>query len=157
MQVEAYEWRGKSEEEILEEGAGAGLTNQQSELQTYALDVYKRRLRLGVAPEQARIDLPLTMYTQIMWKMDLRSLFNMGWQRLESHQSSPQQETFEVVRAMMAFVKDRFPVSYKAFEEHILRSITLSKTEIEDLDRYLPDDEPTGIKKKLRRVLSYES
>jgi len=47
--------------------------------------VYDERLTFGVAKEQARKDLPLSTYTQYIWKMDLHNLFHYLGLRLDSH------------------------------------------------------------------------
>lgn len=41
-----------------------------------AQDIYKERIDLGVAREQARKDLPLSTYTEAFWKCNLHNLFH---------------------------------------------------------------------------------
>ena len=52
---------------------GLYLSLQQSNLHQQARDTYEEQLAFGVAREQARAVLPLSTYTEIYWKCDLRN------------------------------------------------------------------------------------
>jgi len=60
----------------LDEEIGAPLSKQEADFHEMAWDVYQTRLKLGVAREQARKDLPLSLYTECYWKMDLHNLLH---------------------------------------------------------------------------------
>jgi len=84
----------------------------------------------GVARELARIGLPQNMYTEFYWKVNLHNLLHFI--RLRSH-ATAQDEIREYAEEISDIVKDLCPVTSEAFEEHILGSMTLSKTEIESI------------------------
>lgn len=48
-------------------------------------DGYNRMLDMGIAREIARIDLPLSLYTEWYWQMDLHNLFHFLKLRLDAH------------------------------------------------------------------------
>jgi len=50
-----------------------------------AYDLYLRMLDAGVAREQARMILPLNLYTEFYWKQDLHNLLHFLALRLDSH------------------------------------------------------------------------
>lgn len=90
--------------------------------------LYKQMIDCGVAREQARNILPLSTYTEMYWKCDLRNLFNFLKLRLDSH---AQQEIRELAHAIYQIVKDWVPYASLAFENYVLNSYTLSSQEIE--------------------------
>ncbi len=89
--------------------------------------LYNVFTEIGVAREQARMILPLNVYTKFYWKMDLRNLLHFLKLRMHPH---TQRETQEYARAIAEFVKSTFPVTWEHFENHVLGSLTLSKSEI---------------------------
>ncbi len=94
----------------------------------YAL--YQRLLESGVAREIARGVLPLTMYTEWYWKMDLHNLFHFLRLRMDPH---AQFEVRAFAEAMATFVKPVVPYAWEAFEEDRLRGAFLSGAEAEAL------------------------
>lgn len=89
--------------------------------------LYKQMIDCGIAREQARNILPLSTYTEMYWKCDLRNLFNFLKLRLDSH---AQQEIRELANAMYQIVKEWVPYASSAFENYVLNSYTLSAQEI---------------------------
>jgi thymidylate synthase (FAD) len=55
---------------------GRMLSDEEKQLHELSRSVYKKRIELGIAREQARKDLPLSTYTEAYWKMDLHNLLN---------------------------------------------------------------------------------
>jgi thymidylate synthase (FAD) len=82
---------------------------------SYAL--YQRLLAEGVAKEQARIVLPLALYTQFYWTVNARSLMNFLSLRAERH---AQEEIRAYAEAIMDMFKAKMPWSYEAFAKHYL-------------------------------------
>lgn len=76
-----------------------------------ALRAYKRLLEENVAPEQARMVLPQSMYTEWYWSFSLAAGCRMLKQRLDPH---AQAETREIAQQIANIVEPLFPVSYKA-------------------------------------------
>jgi len=75
------------------------------------LGEYKRLLDEGVAPEQARMVLPQSMYTEVIATGNLYAWANMYIQRTDSH---AQKETQELAKQIGEVVKPLYPVSWAA-------------------------------------------
>jgi thymidylate synthase (FAD) len=98
---------------------------------------YQGRLASGVAREQARGCLPLSTYTEFVWKMDLHNLMHFLKLRLDSH---AQEETRLFAQAVASIVKQLFPISWEAFEDYSLNAITLSVEDQRRLSSLLSGD-----------------
>ena len=72
---------------------------------------YKETARAGVAPEQARMILPQSMYTEVIATGNLYAWANMYIQRTDSH---AQKETQELAKQIGEIVKPLYPVSWEA-------------------------------------------
>jgi thymidylate synthase (FAD) len=96
-------------------------------------DFYEACLREGVAKELARINLPLSLYTEWYWTIDLHNLFHFLRLRVDSHAQKEIRVYGEVIADM---VKAVCPVAFEAFEEHIHYGKRLSRTEYEELMSY---------------------
>jgi len=95
-----------------------------------AKELYENCLDAGLTREIARIDLPLSTYTYFYWKMDVRNLLGLLEQRLDSH---AQEEIREYAKVMAGIVKELFPLTWEAFEDYRLNSMTFSIAEREAL------------------------
>lgn len=75
-------------------------------------ECYKELLSLGLAREQARVTLPLSAYTQIIWSIDMRNLL-----RYIALRSAPdaQPEIQEFARAIGSIVRKGWPMIWNAF------------------------------------------
>lgn len=80
-----------------------------------ALDGYNEMLRLGVAPEMARILLPQSMYTEFYMTGNLRAWSHFLQLRLDEH---TQNETRQVAEMVKEILEPLFPVSMKALMEN---------------------------------------
>lgn len=78
-------------------------------LQNYAGSVYEQLLAGGVAPEQARMVLPQSMYTEWIWTGSLASYARICKQRLDPH---AQAETREIAEQIAKIIAPLFPVSW---------------------------------------------
>jgi thymidylate synthase (FAD) len=76
--------------------------------------VYTQLIARGVAPEQARMVLPLNTMTEWIWSGSLMAFMRVVKQRTDPH---AQQETQVVANAIAHHVQELFPVSYKALLE----------------------------------------
>jgi thymidylate synthase (FAD) len=93
--------------------------------------LYERYIGLtekGVSRELARIGLPVSLYTQWYWKIDLHNLLHFLSLRMDSH---AQEEIQQYGRAMYDLVQPIVPVTMEAWREYTLESMRLSKLEIE--------------------------
>lgn len=79
----------------------------------------------GLARELARMNLPLSFYTQWYWKIDLHNLFHFLMLRADSH---AQYEIRAYANVMCDMVKKWVPHAYEAFEEYRMDACHLSGT-----------------------------
>ena len=76
----------------------------------WALDLYNKLLKEGVAPEQARMVLPLSTYTEWYWTGSLLAFSRVCNLRLSS---DAQEETQEIARQLAEHCAKLYPVSWK--------------------------------------------
>ncbi len=114
---------------------------------------YEGLLEHDVARELARVNLPLSLYTEMYWQIDLNNLFHFLRLRMDWH---AQYEIRAYGDAMAAAVRAVCPLAYEAFEEHVLHARTLSRTELDalkgsvDLDRLALAVAGSGMRKTRR-------
>jgi thymidylate synthase (FAD) len=130
--------QGRSEEEIPAE-IRQKVLNLLLEEQKSSFSGYNEMLENRVSRELARINLPLSLYTQWYWKIDLHNLFHFLNLRIDDH---AQYEIQVYARTMGEMVKKVTPLAWEAFEDYILNSITLSKTELSALKEFFPSEMP---------------
>lgn len=119
--------QGRSSETL--ENAGAisqAMADEQSKVYAH----YSSLVEANVAREIARINLPNSLYTEWYWQIDLHNLFHFLQLRLDAH---AQYEIRVYAEAMAICAKAVAPLSYEAFEEHILGSQRFSRSECEAL------------------------
>ena len=110
------------------ENIGEYLCQEESIYHETARDLYNNRLKLGIAKEQARKDLPLSTYTRAYWKCDLHNIFNFLRLRMDSH---AQLEIRQFANSMFEIVKQVCPVACEAFEDYVLHAKKFSRMEME--------------------------
>ncbi|KKN50645.1 hypothetical protein LCGC14_0630720 [marine sediment metagenome] len=99
-----------------------------------AFSAYQYRLEAGMARELARINLPLSTYTQWIWKIDLHNLFHFLSLRLDSH---AQYEIRVYAEAMAELIKPIVPLAWEAFEDYRLNGMFLTRHEVKALAKIL--------------------
>ena len=82
--------------------------------QSTAIKCYREMLDMGMAKEQARSILPLTVYTQVWWTASFQSIMNFIELRDEP---TAQVEIQEYARALKKIMLDVFPETTKLWEE----------------------------------------
>ena len=87
---------------------------------------YETMIGHGIAKELARVCLPLNLYTEWYWQIDLKNLLHFLRLRMDEH---AQYEIREYANVMADMVKKVCPFTWESFEEHTLYSVKLSKTE----------------------------
>ena len=111
-------WRSKPEKGQSKQGSGKPLENQDdiNEGITHALSVMRRYyedlLHLGVAPEQARLVLPMITDTEWYWTGSLMAFIRVYLERITPN---AQEETREVVHAIGVHLRNLFPHSTHAW------------------------------------------
>lgn len=97
------------------------------ELQGHAATHYNALIQGGVAREIARMDLPLSTFTNMYWKIDLRNLLNFLSLRLDSH---AQHEIRCYAQVMAAMVREITPIAFQAFLDYTVDSVKFTKDEL---------------------------
>lgn len=131
---------------------GSAADEVPKELQQHVIDVlqrgqretyrqYESLLEDGVARELARVNLPLSLYTEMYWQMDLNNLFRFLRLRMDWH---AQYEIRAYGDAMARCVRAVAPLAFEAFEEHVLNARTLSGRELEAIRAALDPDRLTA-------------
>jgi len=100
-------------------------------------DAYGWMVQEDVAREVARIDLPLSTYTQWYWKIDLHNLLHFLSLRVDPH---AQWEIRAYAEVMAGMVKRVAPLSYEAWVDYDLVSSPMSRGELAALSRLLVAD-----------------
>jgi thymidylate synthase (FAD) len=77
------------------------------------LRFYKKLLEEGVCREQARIFLPQNIFTEFVWKIDLRNLYHFIKLRIHS---TAQKEIQVVAEKLYDFIKEKNPMAYEALQ-----------------------------------------
>jgi thymidylate synthase (FAD) len=103
-----------------------------------ASDGYRWMVQEDVAREIARIDLPLSTYTQWYWKINLHNLFHFLRLRADSH---AQWEIQEYARVMAGMMKRVAPLSFEAWIDYNVCAHPMSRAELDALRRVLEADE----------------
>lgn len=100
---------------------------------------YHRDLESGVSREQARINLPLSTYTEKVWWMNLHNLLHFLKLRMDSHAQKEIRDYANVIGNEI--VRPLFPLVWEAFEDYRLGAVTLSRLDVAMLQRlvYCPD------------------
>lgn len=99
------------------------LTSSQEQMYTE----YEQMLESDIARELARINLPLSLYTEWYWKIDLHNLFHFLRLRMDEH---AQYEIRVYGEAMAEITKKVSPMAWEAFEDYILKSEKFSRLEL---------------------------
>ena len=106
-------------------------------VRSQAADDYGWLVGENVARELARIDLPLSTYTQWYWKIDLHNLLHFLTLRVDDH---AQWEIREYGRVIAGMVKRVAPLSYEAWVDYQVMGDKLSHGEIRALARLVAVD-----------------
>lgn len=91
------------------------------------LDNYHDFLDKGVSREIARINLPVSNYTEFYWKINLHNLFHFLKLRMDSH---AQYEIRVYAEAIYEMIKEIVPLACEAFDDYVLNAEQLSSNEL---------------------------
>jgi thymidylate synthase (FAD) len=123
--------QGRSEEEIPREQRERVLDLLRKD-QAAAYASYQSLLKDDLARELARINLPVSLYTQWYWQIDLHNLFHLLALRLDPH---AQWEIRQYAEALLILARAVAPMATSAFERHQLNGCRLSSDEIQAVRR----------------------
>ncbi|MBP5402121.1 MAG: FAD-dependent thymidylate synthase [Treponema sp.] len=119
--------------------------------QKKSYEAYKSLIESGLAREIARINLPLSLYTEFYWQMDLNNLFHFLKLRLDTH---AQLEMREYAKTILDIVRKVCPVATASFENVMLKSVSFNGEEIVALRKVLSGETNPLSGKKLDRFLT---
>ena len=101
--------------------ASEGLVDNQKEAlqlwqeaQQSSIEAYENMIAMGMAKEQARSILPLTVYTEVWWTASFQSIMNFIELRDEA---TAQVEIQEYAKALKVIMLDVFPETTKLWQE----------------------------------------
>jgi thymidylate synthase (FAD) len=135
-------------EEALEAGQGEQIRGLLERGQRDAYRDYSGLIDQGLARELARINLPLSLYTEWYWQIDLHNLFHFLELRLDRH---AQREIRLYAQVLLDITKKVAPRCCDSFERHILGGVNFSREEFAELKRRLGGGEGTLEGKNLER------
>ena len=135
-EAEQFSLQSRSNKQGREGGAPAAVyaeaVRRWEELRARAGDAYTWMLEEDVARELARIDLPLSTYTQWYWKIDLHNLLHFLTLRVDPR---AQWEIQVFAQVMAGMVKRVAPLSYEAWVDYDLCGRPFTRAEREALAR----------------------
>jgi len=95
---------------------------------------YDNMINWNVAKELARVVLPVSNYTEVIWKTDLHNFFHFVNLRSDKHS---QREIQDYANAMYHLVFPHFPLCCEAFEHYVRNAVTFSEQEMDVIKELL--------------------
>jgi thymidylate synthase (FAD) len=133
--------QGRSEEMMPEDQTRRIIASLEME-QKSSYEQYKKYVEdENLAREIARINLPLSLYTEWYWQIDLHNLFHFLMLRLDSH---AQKEIRLYAEVLLDITRAVAPRATESFERHKLGAVRFSKPEIEELKQRLSTVQTIG-------------
>ncbi len=129
-------------DESLDPEAAAQIRAEMADDQATIYAHYTQMLDQGLAREIARNNLPLSLYTEWYWQIDLHNLFRFLALRMDSH---AQYEIRVYAEALAQCARAVCPLAYEAFEEHLLGSVRFSRAELMALQKMLDGGSEHGL------------
>ena len=122
--------------EELDFDVATGFVNSVIDESDEAYQLYTKMIDSGMSREQARMILPLNLYTEWFWKIDLHNLFHFLALRADSH---AQKEIRVYANAIIELLRQVVPVAVEAWEDyHPMRgAIKLTRLEVEALSGFI--------------------
>lgn len=108
--------------------AGEYLTARENQLHELSTEIYEERLKLGVAKEVARKDLPLSTYTEAYWKCDLHNLLHFLGLRMDPHAQKEIRDYANIIGNEI--VAHWCPLIWEAFNDFRMGSLTLTRLDL---------------------------
>ena len=112
-----------------------------AEDQKAAYAAYNSLVNEGLARELARINLPLSLYTEWYWQIDLHNLFHFLELRLDAH---AQKEIRDYAKVLFEIAKKVAPRCCESFERHVLGGVRFSGEELDELRKRLGENSGGG-------------
>jgi thymidylate synthase (FAD) len=112
---------------------------------------YEQLLEDGIAREIARINLPLSLYTEFYWQMDLHNLFHFIRLRIHPH---AQLEIRAYARVIFQIAQKVCPFACASFSEHVAGGVRFSESELREIRILLDGGEPSLKGRSLERFVN---
>ncbi|HIV99107.1 MAG TPA: FAD-dependent thymidylate synthase [Candidatus Ornithospirochaeta avicola] len=112
--------------EPVDEVTAEAVKEMLSQEQKMIFENYHKLLDMGIAREISRIDLPLSLYTEFYWQIDLHNLFHFLALRLDSH---AQYEIRVYAEVILDIISKVCPIATEAFINHKKDGVSLSAKE----------------------------
>lgn len=116
--------------------------------QAVAYQEYQKLIDTQLARELARINLPLSTYTELYWQIDLHNLFHFLKLRCDGH---AQREIRSYACVLLDICRTVAPLATRSFEKHVLTGVSFSGVELEALRNLLQGKESGLQGKELER------
>ncbi len=127
--------------EPYDEATAAEVRSSMGEAQAKSYREYRGLVDRGLARELARVNLPLSLYTEWYWQIDLHNLFHFLELRLDGHAQREIRAYAEVLLVMARAVAPRCCAS---FENHLRGGLSFSAEELTELRRRLDSERAEG-------------
>jgi thymidylate synthase (FAD) len=125
--------QGRSEEAMAPE-AVSSIRSKLADGQKAAYAEYSGLVEQGIARELARINLPLSLYTEWYWQIDLHNLFHFIELRLDPH---AQKEIRAYAAVLLDITRAVAPRCCESFERNFMGGVGFSAEEFAELQRRL--------------------
>lgn len=130
--------QARGEKELPKKSSETILRKMQKAQETLYND-YEFYLAKDLARELSRINLPLSTYTEWYWKIDLHNLLHFLRLRLDWH---AQYEIRVYAEKIAELIKPIVPITYQAFEDYVVNSLSFSQQELSVLNLMLGNELP---------------
>lgn len=108
--------QGRTSEQVVDANAARFIIEQHSRM---AYTTYQHLLEMGVARELARMVLPLNIYTEWYWQVNLKNLLDFLRLRLDPH---AQKEFRDYGAAILEIIKPSVPATIDSWKRHYLNA-----------------------------------
>lgn len=125
--------------DVLPEDVAERMRAELTNVTTIAYNSYMEHLDQGLAREIARIQLPVSNYTELYWKIDLKNFLHYVFLRDDDH---AQKEIQQFASVMYDLVKPFVPLVCEAFEDYwcMKNTARLSRMELDLIRRLISQD-----------------
>lgn len=141
--------QGRQKEAVPEQMQGEVIALLQ-EQQENSYKAYEELLDKNIARELARINLPLSTYTEWYWQIDLHNLFHFLRLRTDSH---AQKEIRVYAEVLLDICKKVAPMATEAFERHEKNGACFSSKELQAI-RNLLNGKKSGLDEKETKLFN---
>ena len=97
---------------------------------------YKTLVDAGVSREMARIGLPISLYTEWYWKVDLHNLLRFLALRMDVH---AQEEIRAMATAMYRLIEPLVPATVEAWRDYEVNGVHLTALEVKALQQEIAE------------------